>query len=113
MVECGAGFVDAMRETDPRSWWGFNSVPLRTCTQVRLNILFADGSRKGRNPDATGCFAVYAHMVPEGTLPFDLFLGRDGLAQFPVRSYRDASEVKIIMTQGASQPLEVRGFSAF
>ena len=35
-------------------------------------------------------------------MSFDLLLGRDGLAQFPLRTYRDVDEFKTIMSLSAS-----------
>ena len=100
MMKVGAATIEGTREIDPVSWGGFNGVPLCTSSQVRLNIRL--WPRK-RNPhltaqDGRACLAMYAHVVPDGTMNYDILIGRDGLGLFPVRTYRDVNQRETVMT---------------
>ena len=40
--------------------------------------------------------AVFAYVVPEGTMKHDILLGRDSWEPFPIRQEKDESETEII-----------------
>ena len=69
-------------ETQPRVWGGFGDhEPLRTTKYVRLSIQFLHG----QVPSAK--LAVWAYVVPRGTMEHSLLLGRDSWPRFKY-SYR-------------------------
>jgi len=70
------------RHSSPRSWGGFGtSAPLSTSVSIRLSIQFM------RLQSPTAALAVWACVVPAGTMQHPILLGRDSWMRFEQRSY--------------------------
>ena len=77
-----AGSDVCERHVPPRSWGNFDkSAPLLTSTSVRLSIQF----RHGDTPSAE--LAVWACIVPGGTMQHPVLLKRDSWMRFAKRTY--------------------------
>eukprot|EP00752_Nemacystus_decipiens_P015617 g13940.t1 len=67
----------------PRNWGGFGaSNALRTNTSIRLSVQFQHGSVP------TASLAVWACVVPDGTMKDPLLLGRDSFHRFSQQLYQ-------------------------
>ena len=100
MLACGSASEDGLMEVDDKTWGGFNGVPLVTNKRGRLNIQFWVGGKCAPEQfgTPTACTAVYAYVVPDGTMKHDILLGRDSWEPFPVRQERDVSDTETIVT---------------
>ena len=82
MKTCGASTNTCERHAAPRSWGGFGkTAPLLTSTSVRLSVHFLHGDI----PSAE--VAVWACIVPPGTMQHSVLLGRDSWMRFEQRTY--------------------------
>jgi len=82
LKDCGAATDLCVRHAAPRSWGGFGtSAPLTTSASIRLSIQFL----RGTSP--TAALAVWACIVPPGTMQHPILLGRDSWMRFERRSY--------------------------
>ena len=79
---------------------GFNEVPLVTNKRGRLSIHFWVGGKGAPEQfgDPTACTAVFAYVVPDGTMKHDILLGRDSWELFLIRQERDVSDAETIVT---------------
>ena len=70
------------RQNSPRSWTGFGtSTPLSTSVFIRLSIQFK------HHQTPTAALAVWACVVPAGTMQHPILLGRDSWMRFERCSY--------------------------
>ena len=75
-----------IRHASPRSWGGFGtSSPLTTSASIRLSIQFMHSDSTTTTP--TAALAVWACIVPAGTMQHPILLGRDSWMRFGRRSY--------------------------
>ena len=100
MLGSGAASSDGEVPTQSRRWGGFHGKPLTTSSSVRLNVLLG---RKGTiscesSEDTPVRTVVWAHIVSDRVMSYDLLLGRDSWDHFPVRKYRDTNEEKTVVT---------------
>ena len=100
MLGSGAASSDGEVPTQSRRWGGFHGKLLTTSSSVRLNVLLG---RKGTiscesSEDAPVRTVVWAHIVPDRVMSYDLLLGRDSWDHFPVRKYRDTNEEETVVT---------------
>ena len=100
MLGSGAASSDGEVPTQSRRWGGFHGKPLTTSSSVRLNVLLG---RKGTiscesSEDTPVRTVVWAHIVPDRVMSYDLLLGRDSWDHFPVRKYRDTNEEETVVT---------------
>ena len=56
---------------------------------------------------------VWAHVVPDRVMSYDLLLGRDSWVHFPVKKYIDTSEDKMVVTFTAQDERSVAGDHRF
>ena len=98
----GSGAVSSVGEvpTQSRRWGGFHGKPLTTSSSVRLNVL---RGKKGTiscesSEDTPVRTVVWAHIVPDRVMSYDLLLGRDSWDHFPVTKYRDTNEDETVVT---------------
>ena len=96
----GAASSDGEVPTQSRRWSGFHGKPLTISTSVRLNVLL---ERKGTfsresSEDTPVRTVVWAHIVLDKVMSYDLLLGRDSWDHFPVRKYRDTNEDETVVT---------------
>ncbi len=75
-----------IRHAQPRSWGGFGTAaPLTTSDSIRLSIQFMRSDSNTKTP--TAALAVWACIVPAGTMQHSILLGRDSWMRFGQRSY--------------------------
>ena len=100
MMACGAASEDGLSEPGPKTWGGFNSVPLFTRECVRLNVQLWKGGREaaGIVGSPTVQLPVIAHVVPNEAMTHAVLLRRDSWSSFPVRKYCDVSETETEVT---------------
>ena len=74
MLACGPGSDDGRTEVAPKNWGGFHGVPLITSSYVRLNIQLENIKKtdQGSVKSLTVCLVVFAHVVPQKTMPVRL-----------------------------------------
>ena len=84
MKKIGAASDVCEVTTQPRVWGGFgdSSTPLTTQKSVRLSVQFF------HNDSRSASLAVWAFIVPDGTMHHALLLGRDSYMRFDRRTYR-------------------------
>ena len=100
MLGSGAASSDEEMPTQSRRWGGFHGKPLTTSSSVRLNVLLG---RKGTiscesSEDTPVRTVVWAHIVPDRVMSYDLLLGRESWDHFPVKKYRDTNEDETVVT---------------
>ena len=77
MKSCRAASPACESNTDPRSWGGFGDhTPFETTKYVRLSVQFFHADA----PSAK--LAVWAYVVPTGTMQLSTLLGRDSWPRF-------------------------------
>ena len=82
MKACCAATHLCEQHGPPRSWGGFGtSAPLTTSASIRLSVQFL------RRFSPTAALAVWACIVPPGTMQHPIVLGRDSWMRFEQRSY--------------------------
>lgn len=82
MISSGANILDWVRSPDSRAWAGVgDSPPLKTSRSVRLSVHFCNRS------ECTAQLAVWACIVPPGTMPHGIVLDRDSCLRFNTHAY--------------------------
>ena len=97
MLGCGAASNDGLKETPERKWGGIHAIPLQQGT-VEHSVGGGGGITSGCSRAPTVCSAVHAHVVPEDAMTHAVLLGRRSWADFPTRTYEDASNTKTAVT---------------
>ena len=94
MVSSGAADPNFVQTTPERRWGGFGDEKLlSTDKRVRLTVQFLHGDKP------TAALAVWAYIVPDGTMQHPVLLGRDSWMRFKNRQYR------ILPCPAGSRPL--------
>ena len=115
MLGSGAALSDGEVPTQSRRWGGFHGKPLTTSTSVRLRVLLG---RKGiicgeSTEDTPVQTVVWAQIIPDRVMSYDLLLGRDSWDHFPVRKYRDTNEDETVVAFTAQDEGSVDGDHRF
>ncbi len=83
LIASGSATKSCEVTSSPRNWGGFGaSNALRTNTSIRLSVQFQHGSLP------TASLAVWACVVPDGTMKDPLLLGRDSFHRFSQHLYQ-------------------------
>ena len=113
MLKTGAIVPEDVSTTDNRTWSGFGGSPRSTRKRIRLNVQFFD-----HKSQPTARLAVYAYVVPDGVMVYEVLLGTDSWFRFPVREYLDIrdGETTLKLRQPAAaavSAVQERKFVAF
>ena len=110
MLGSGAASLDGEVPTQSQRWDGFHGKPLTISTSMRLSVLLG---RKGTigcepNEDTPVLTVIWAHIVPDRVMSYDLLLWRDSWDRFPVRKYRETHENETVVTFTAQDKLKAQ-----